>query len=153
MIDVKLLPNLKKKATRTLYFEFLNEEDRAALEKKNFCPVITFEMPRESEGDHQNYLMALLQGMTDGTIEYSKGRLESAELEMKARQMLGKDFRMIESGEVKNNVEELWNWGQSRYTIQGNSTIVDPRAVDQASKMKEKVDDNSIRKIPRKRGS
>jgi hypothetical protein len=89
------------------------------------------ELPRETIRDHQEYLFALLQGMTEGTITYDKQRLEAAELELKARQMLRADSNIVNLETTSKLTLDPWQWEPSRHTIQGNTTIVDPSKVTQ----------------------
>lgn len=112
---------------RPLFFDrSLTPQDKAILKARGYVPNVLMEMNRETDRENQDYLFALLQGMTEGTIPVDKARLAAAELELKARQMLHAGFTPApESKEETKDLEAIWNWNPSRHTLQGNTTVVD----------------------------
>ena len=113
-----------------MYFEEVTAEVRSKYD--GFECVRILDLPRATESDHQKYLTALMQGMTDGTIAAGKDRRESCEMEMRARGMLiGKsstsglsDLRVAELTDV------LAKFGEgSRHTLH-NTTNQDPASVE-----------------------
>lgn len=134
-IEYNLFPIVKTK--RRVFFELLSESDAEELASRGYDPVVLMSLPRETERDHQNYLFALLQGMTEGTVPFNKQRLDAAELELKARKMFLADYAPVGEATAPTDIEAVWNWEPSRHTIQGNTTIVTPENVDAAARKRQ----------------
>lgn len=120
---------------RKVFFDSIERAEIDALRKLGYEAVLLMSLPRDTIQEHQTYLFGLMQGMTEGTITVDKDRISAAELELKARHMLNKDSVITPTSAIKqDDLLEFWKWNPSRHTLQGNTTIVDPRAIDIAAK-------------------
>jgi hypothetical protein len=135
-INLDLFPPRIETTPRKVFFDELCDADASELTYRGYDAVRIMSLPRDSVADHQNYLFALLQGMSEGTIVVNKHRIEAAELEMRVRKMLNKDSSLLTTtAAVSGDLDSVWDWTPSRNTLQGNSTVVDPRRIDEMGKM------------------
>jgi hypothetical protein len=101
---------------RPIFFEDLDQASKGWLVENNYLPRILFELPRVTEEDHRAYLMALSQGMAEGTIPVSHQRLKACELEMRARKMLLPREAPVTKTRLELTTEQLLdNFGKSRH--------------------------------------
>lgn len=138
-LNLDSFPKLKKNQRRRLYFDTLTKLDSLALESRGYVPVVLKTMPDTSNEERIEYLHAILQGFQDGTVYCTKERLSAVKAEMQARGMLDKKSMNFNLKVKAESIKELYNWGNSRHTLQGNATIVDPRRVDAAQFLEEPV--------------
>lgn len=120
-------PDRGGRTPRKVFFECLSDDERVIIEARGYEAVVLMAMPRQTAHDHQEYLFGLLQGMTDGTIQFDKQRIDAAELELRARHMLNKDSALSRASNRDDAVlAEVWNWESSHHTLQGNTTFTNP---------------------------
>ena len=141
---------------RRLYFEYITPDECANLRAKGYDPVVLFSLPRTSEVEHKNYLLAFSQGLSDGTVHCSKGRLDALELEMRAHGMLNKEVSSSGDEQKRASLVEdlLTKFGKKgdRHVL-FQTTITDPQVVE-ALLLKEagvvKVEKKADGKVKRK---
>lgn len=117
---------------RLLYFEYIEATELEALALRGYTAVHLASLPRETEADHKAYLMALTQGMAEGTITADRSRLDAVELDLRAHGMLNKDVTHTEvDRERDKTVEELLQSFEKRSRhVLFTTTIQDPKVVE-----------------------
>jgi hypothetical protein len=139
-IDLSGFPPVPAEARpRRVVVVKLSALDREALRARGYEPKVLLEFPRKTPADEIEYLLARLQGIEEGTLPGTKGDLEAIKLQMQAHGMLkstGIQMRVkMDPGD--EDVEALLrSWGDSRYTLRGNSTMVSAQIVPKKRDMK-----------------
>jgi hypothetical protein len=118
---------------RRLYFEYITPDEAANLRAKGYDPVVLFSLPRTTEAEHKAYLLAISQGLSDGTIQLKKGRLDALELEMRAHGMLNKEIsssgdELKRTSLIEDLLTKFGKKGDRHVLFQ--TTITDPRVVE-----------------------
>lgn len=118
-------------AERYLYFDVLCEADITGLTSRGYTPVVIGTMPRETERDHRAYLLALTQGMSDGTLPIDRDRLAAADLDMRAHGMLSRYSTGLTDDNKRRKTLEciLTEWAPGRHAVH-QSTVTDPAEVE-----------------------
>ena len=121
---------------RKIIFDHLPPQDVGELERRGYRVLILRTMPRETPTDSIQWLLALLQGVTDGTVELSKARAEATFLDMKARGLFNRGDATInlKVQAVGEDVKSILSWGESRHTLDGNTTITDPKQIEELAR-------------------
>lgn len=112
---------------RTIYFNFaVTNLSEAALRGRGYNPVYLLTLPRRTEQEHADFLLAHLQGIEEGTIFSSKEERLRIELSLKAYGMLDKKRPSVNINleATTEDIKELFNWNSSRHTLRDNTTIV-----------------------------
>jgi hypothetical protein len=123
---------------RNVYFTALESYDRDHLRQRGYAPFVLMELPRATDEDHKAYLLALAQGMADGTIIATTARLNACELEMKARKMLlQKEVVVGKTKKTRSTEELLASFGKSHHGFTSTTMQVeDLLGVPDATKAK-----------------
>jgi hypothetical protein len=109
---------------RTVYFEYISEQEKSQLKQRGYNVIQLLELPHETEPDCEAYLAAILKGMSEGTIYCSMDRLKAIELDMKYRGMLNKSDNVTKVNvNVSGDMKDILDWQSSRHTLMYNSTI------------------------------
>lgn len=116
---------------RDLVFDALHAEDVDALKRRGYNPILLVTLPRRNAAEQQEWRLRVMQGVTEGTVVLDKSRSEGLYYDLKTHGHL--DKRQF-SGEEKASVDPVdlkaaLNWGQSRHTFAGNTTLVPPEEV------------------------
>ena len=121
---------------RKISFDFLPPVDVGALEKRGYKVVLLRALPRETARDKIEFLLAMLQGVTDGTVEMSKQRGEATFLEMKARGLFADrtGTLVLTAKQVGADVQAILDWDDSRHTLAGNTTIVPTEQIEELAR-------------------
>ena len=123
---------------RQVFFDAMpNAATCAELESRGYEPTHVLSLSRDDELGHRNFLLALSQGMAEGTIFPSKPRLQAAELDMRAHGMLNKygPANMGMSKRRKTVEEHLEGWQKGHHAL-GQSTVMDPADVERMLRAK-----------------
>lgn len=126
----QIIPPLPVIEKRKLYFDLVTPDTRIAFPTCECIQLI--DLPRTNDAEHQAYLAALLQGMTDGTIEPSKDRREACELELRSRGLLTpkKAGTGLPEARVVELAGLLANFGKNSAHTLHNTTNQDPAGVE-----------------------
>lgn len=111
---------------RVVYFDELGTDEKDFLEARGYSPIILNSLPRNTDREEQDYILAKLQAIEEGTIIADKEQVKVLELQMKAHSMLRQESTRV-NVDVKTNkedIKELLDWGHSRHTLRTNSTVV-----------------------------
>lgn len=149
-LDLARFPPLEKSMRgRALFFDKLPSAWEKELKERGYSPTVLSTLPRRDVQDEVAYLNGVLQGMSEMTIAYDSERLKAVELAMKSHGMLDKrSLNITANVNADGTLEELWAWGGSRHTLQGNSTMVDPEKVER--RMLEVVPKSIVRSTRKK---
>ena len=118
---------------RPVFFDRMpNVATVAELESRGYEATHVLSLNRDDEIGHRSFLLALSQGMSEGTIAPDKTRLQAAELDMRAHGMLNKYGPPNAAlSKRKRTVEEhIESWQKGHHAL-GQSTVMDPRMVEQ----------------------
>lgn len=104
---------------RRLYVCGLAPDVAMQLQAKGYEPVDVLSMPRDTAPEHQEALEAWMQGMVEGSILPDEERRKAIELEMRERGFLVHRTLRVDARLKldKASVEELLNFGESRFTM------------------------------------
>lgn len=111
---------------RRIYLQILSPLDAEALRGRGYDPMSLLQLPRGTPEHESTYLLARAQAIEEGTYVADKPQMRALELQMKANGMLtskGVQLRVALTGDVKDAEGILKNWGASRHTLRGNSTV------------------------------
>lgn len=136
-LDLDMFPFIPKDtAPRKIVFDHLPPVDVGALERRGYKVALLRALPRESARDNIDFLLSLLQGVTDGTVEMSKQRGEATFLEMKARGLFADrtGTLVLTAKQVGEDVQSILDWGDSRHTLAGNTTIVPTQQIEELAR-------------------
>lgn len=115
---------------RKVIFDTLRQVDAEALQSRGYDVVLLRLMPRRSDVEDQQYLITLMQGVSDGTVALDKGRSEALSAELRARQLGGKKELKRRDGAAKtDDVRQILAWQDSRHRFTENTTMLDPADV------------------------
>lgn len=113
------------KTPRTIYVRAMDPADETELTARGYTIV-----DLDNVEDRGEWCLGATQASLDGTISLDKQQTEALELEMRSRGLL--DVRRIQiTAKLKagQSAAELLSWGDSRHTLQGNTLLVNPKAV------------------------
>lgn len=121
----------KENRPRELVFDTLHDDDVQMLERRGYKPILLRTLPRRTEQEQQEWRLRIMQGVAEGTVQLDKSRSEGLFYDLKSHGHL--DKRQF-SGEVKPQVDPAdlraaLNWGSSRHSFAGNTTMVRPEDV------------------------
>lgn len=131
-LDLAMWPVVPKSAQpREVVFDTLHEDDLEALVRRGYTPILLRILPRRTESEQQEWRLRIMQGVAEGTVSLDKSRSEGLFYDLKSHGHL--DKRQF-SGEVKPQVDPqdlraALNWGASRHSFAGNTTMVKPEVV------------------------
>ncbi len=132
-LNLDCFPQVRSTYPRKLYFDSVPAADDKALRKRGYDPVVLRSIPRDTKDANEEYIRALLIGVQDGTITRTKEAMSAVKLDMTTRGMLEKnDIRtelQIQIGASIEDVKQLWEWKESRHSLQGNTTMVKPEQI------------------------
>lgn len=115
---------------RKIILESVTTGNLCTLQNRGYEVVNLRTLPRGrgNEKEEINWLLTLLQGVSDGTVNMSKSRNDAINLEMKARGMLGtRPLNYDEAVKKKSKtLDDIMNWSDSRHQLQGVTTTVEP---------------------------
>lgn len=116
---------------REIVFDSLAEVEYEALRRRGYRPVLLRVLPRRNPVEDRDYMIWLMRGVAEGTVEMTKSRAEGLNFELKARGWLtGRGLDMTPgSAKVDASVEAVLSWGESRHAFTGNTTIVPSEVV------------------------
>ncbi len=125
-INLDLFPELPEaNRPRALYFSNpLPALEVGALVRRGYEPVQLITLPRRTEREHQEYLLARAQGLTEGTIQASEEDRFRLRLEMEAHGLFKNTGVSVKVNLKGDDMKALFNWEPSRHTLRGNTTIV-----------------------------
>ena len=135
---------------RPVFFERMpNIATLATLDERGYEPTHILAINRDDELGHRNFLLAMSQGMAEGTIPPSKERLTACELDMRAHGMLNKYGPANASlSKRKQSVEaQLESWQKGHHAL-GQSTVMDPRMVENLLREKAGII-SGLREVPK----
>src|SRR6185369_1597241 len=126
-VDLSGFPEVPPDARpRRIYFLKLGLLDIETLRNRGYDPMTLFQLPRGTPESEDFYLRAKAQAIEEGTVTSDKLMNAALELQMKAAGMLAqKNLGVKVKVNVRSEAVEgmLKSWGQSRYTLRGNSTV------------------------------
>jgi hypothetical protein len=131
-LDLDLFPEVPAEARpRVLIFDVLRASEIEALRARGYEPRLLRLLPRRTPEEDQAFFLALLQGVTEGTIFLSKSRESGLFYELKARRFLDKKEleRVRETAADDASVADLLNWGASRHAFGLGTTMLDPEDI------------------------
>lgn len=132
----------KIQGVRRVYFDVLDPTNKGLLEQRGYAPILLFELPRDDDDQHKEYLYALAQGMSEGTIPADRQRIAACELEMRARKMLtAKEVKRSKKEGVLETEKLLDAFGGSRHAHKETTRAAVEASlglVDEAEKAPEK---------------
>lgn len=115
---------------RRVIFDTLREQDVAALASRGYEVVLLRLLPRRTPEEDDQYLVTLMQGVSDGTIALSKGRSEGLNAELRSRTYGTKKELKRRASEAKtDDVRQILDWQDSRHRFAENTTMLDPMEV------------------------
>ena len=123
-MDFPVVP--KAARPRRLVFRSVSEGETAKLAEKGYEVVELLTLPRRTPVESREYISALLQGVSDGTIMISKQEYEAVELEAKILGMLAKDGADRDGAlklEVGKTLAKALDWKHSRHTLRDNMAV------------------------------
>jgi hypothetical protein len=114
------------KVPRTVYFEGLDPDFRAALEANGYRPVEIMTLPRETPMEQAAYLLAKAQAFDEYTIVHTAECRKTLELEMRAHGLLDKRSMnlKVNVSAGADEISKLLAWAPDRHTMAGNSTAI-----------------------------
>lgn len=106
---------------------------------KGYYPIDLFSLPRTTEAEKREYLLAKAQALEEQTIELDDNERKVLELEMRAMGMLGQTSKHLNLSLNLDSAtaSELLSWNSDRHTLAGNSTV-------QSVRLPKKDDDGSV---------
>jgi len=126
IVDPSALPPVPlEHQPRKIFFSVLDADQIDHLESLGYQPEILLTMPRSSHAEQVDYLLAKCQGIEEGTVEASRDQRLALVTMMQAYGLLDRRGQMlnINCNVTKETLEGMLNWGQSRHTLTGNSTV------------------------------
>ena len=108
---------------RTVYVSL--GENASDLEAMGYNVIDVFSLPRATDDEHRDYLLARLQGVTEGTIKAGPQDIRALELEMRAYGLLNKESKRLNVNVSlgPQDVDAMMSWQRSRHTLTDNSTV------------------------------
>ncbi|MFH0982932.1 MAG: hypothetical protein V2A79_15530 [Planctomycetota bacterium] len=108
---------------RTVYVSL--GENASELEGMGYNVIDVFSLPRATDDEHRDYLLARLQGVTEGTIKAGPQDIRALELEMRAYGLLDKESKRLNVNVSlgPGDVDKMMGWQRSRHTLADNSTV------------------------------
>ena len=109
---------------RVLYFSAMPEQVMIdALHARGYEVVSIMTLPRRSTREHQEYMLARAQGMTEGTINASEEDRFRLRLEMDAHGLFKNNGVSVKVSLNGSDLKQLFNWAPSRHTLVENTTM------------------------------
>lgn len=111
---------------RALYFNKpLLPLDALVLQTRGYAPTVTFTLPRRTDGENQLYLLAVAQGVEEGTISLREESQDMLETEMKSAGLLTNKTitTRVNVNVLQDGIQKVLAWGESRHTLHNNTTI------------------------------
>lgn len=128
MVDYSLFPEVPlTQEARVIYVRGIDQPTHKELIQKNYRPVDLMTLPRGSGDEEVKYLFAKLQAYDEGTIPFTEEDRKVLELALRANGCLNpKSMRLNINANIDDKtVDKLLNWGPSRHTLRGSSTVQD----------------------------
>ena len=115
---------------RKVVFDTLRATDVSALTARGYEPVLLRLLPRRNAAEDDAFFIALMQGVSEGTVLMSKGRSEGLAAELRSRQYGAKKELKRKSGVVdKTSLAGILSWADSRHTFGKATTMLTPEDV------------------------
>lgn len=145
----------KESRPRKIIFDTLRVQDIAALESRGYDVVLLRLLPRRTPEEDDQYLVTLMQGVSDGTVVLDKGRSEGLSAELRSRTYgTKKELKRRDGATKTDDIRQILAWQDSRHRFTENTTMLDPadvqRFLRRVAEENAKVDALSRKKEHRK---
>jgi hypothetical protein len=136
---------------RELIFRQCLDTERKILEEKGYAVVNLITLPRGNVNDQIVWIKNLLQGVTDGTISFSREESDALKLEMQMRGLLKGEIP-VDNKEIgeHSSIDDLLNWSDSAHQLEGTTTTVNVEDVINLKRKMQQATKSAEKKTPRR---
>lgn len=137
---------------RKVIFDTLRQLDIDALLARGYEPVLLRLLPRRSPAEDDAFFIALMQGVSEGTVFMSKSRSEGLTAELRSRQYgAKKELRRKSAAVDKTSLAGILGWADSRHTFGKATTMLTPELVAEYERRVLAAEKSKGQSLPKKR--
>lgn len=114
----------RKNGKRRLYVRKCDPTLIGQFKRKNYDVVDVLTMSRSTAPENVAYLLALTQGIEEGTIAANAAQMKALELDLKIHGLLDKITKTFNLGNTAHeNVDEAMKWAPSRHATTASADV------------------------------